>query len=88
MIVWSRYLVVRSNSFSTRINGHSNAKPALFMSTFNGLYNPRHTKFAQRKDFTVNDATTSDMGKNLEDFMRGEVSASVSVSVSVSVPPE
>ena len=71
------------------INGHSSATPALFMSTFNGLYNPRHTKFAKRKDFTVNDATTqatSDMGKNSEDFMRGEVS--VYVSVSVSVPSE
>lgn len=91
MIVWSRYLVVRSNSFSTRINGHSSATPALFMSTFNGLYNPRHTKFAKRKDFTVNDATiqaTSDMAKNSEDFMRGEVSVYFSVSVSVSVPSE
>ena len=37
----------------------------------------------------MNDATTqatSDMGKNSEDFMRGEVS--VYVSVSVSVPSE
>lgn len=77
----ARFLA-RSNPL-TRICGRGVA-PAFFMSTFNGLYNPRHAKsvIRKRKDFTVNDTTphaTSDIDKSSENFMRGEVSVFVFV---------